>query len=182
MTVAQDLLMEAHRRGVLVLADGDDLHLKAVESIPSDLAERIRGRKAEVLALLDPQRERFAHCDAEADAGRPVYDVAYDRLPDGQTPRQAGVDCLILAFATRRRVRHWLDLANGGPLDADVLENVAADVDGAQKMLDAVKAAFPHADEGLSGDRAAVGGGAKPTTSSLWTIASPPLKLSKVEH
>ena len=28
MTAAQDLLMEAHRRGVLVLADGDDLHLK----------------------------------------------------------------------------------------------------------------------------------------------------------
>ena len=52
MNAALDLLTEARRHGVVISAVGDKLKLKAPFAPPSDLLDRLKEMKADVLAAL----------------------------------------------------------------------------------------------------------------------------------
>ena len=78
---------------------------------------------------------RYATDDTQATAGAPVYQPNDEPLPATGDVRQAGINCLILAYSTRRHVRRWLDVAGGKPLDADTADAVRADLGAALELL-----------------------------------------------
>jgi TubC N-terminal docking domain len=53
---ARDLLKEAAQRGLLIIPDGTNLRIRPGQLVTPDLAERLRARKAELLALLADQK------------------------------------------------------------------------------------------------------------------------------
>lgn len=52
VTPAHDLIVDAVRAGVLLIAEGDRLRFKAVHLMPPELAGRLKVHKAELLAIL----------------------------------------------------------------------------------------------------------------------------------
>ncbi len=50
--VAEALIIEAVRRGVLLISDGHRLRYRVLTTLPTDLADRIRANRADVIAAL----------------------------------------------------------------------------------------------------------------------------------
>lgn len=139
-----DLLIDLVKHGVrLRVVDGRLAYDGPAGQVPPELVQRIREGKADLLALF-AEPIPYATCDADAAAELPLYDPAregHTPLPQAQSARQAGVDALILTYATGRRVRHWVDLAGGQLLDDDVLDAVTTDLSKAIETLTTAKGA-----------------------------------------
>ena len=66
MTATQALIVDAVRAGVLLYPDGDALKYKALRAMPSDLAERIKAHRDDLLALLRENPQAAIYTPAES--------------------------------------------------------------------------------------------------------------------
>ena len=80
---AADVLADLTRRGIELRADADRLRFRPVTAMTPELAERVRARKAELLALLAPPSVTEPPSETHADREiRRFLRVAVPR-PDG---------------------------------------------------------------------------------------------------
>ena len=83
-----------------------------------------------------PATTGYATTDDESADGQPAYRACDKPLPMGLTARDAGVNCLILAYALRLHTEHWLGVSGDDPLGRDVCECVRQDIGEAVQALD----------------------------------------------
>lgn len=113
MSPVAELLREARRAGVMVVADGGDLLLRGRKAqIPADLVQRFRASKQHVLAFLDV-RSRF-----EFNAAHRLEDL--DRLSQVIAHASAGTG--LLPFELRQL------------LSDEDLEDIIGGICGAQEL------------------------------------------------
>jgi hypothetical protein len=91
MNAALEVLSEIQRRGVTLLVRDGKLIARPITAVPSDLAERARRHRAEIIRLLhcraDPETVRIARLDADRNARDRLLKRGYDH--DYSAPAQA---------------------------------------------------------------------------------------------